>query len=105
VTQSGSNQAADPNIVRVGNVGAAETEDDAQVAQAGQDNRGTESSDKVEGPLDGLGHYLVHLLNSWVIADIGTCTLTLTARNPVIVPYRQRESLMKPGLLREELPR
>ena len=45
----------------------------------------------------------VHLLNFWVIADIGTCTLTLTARNPVIVPYRQLESLMKPGLLREEL--
>ena len=47
----------------------------------------------------------VHLLYFWVIADIGTCTLTLTARNPVIVPYRELEPLMKPGSLREELLR
>ena len=45
----------------------------------------------------------VHLLYFWVIADIGTCTLTLTARNPVIVPYRELEPLMKPGPLRKEL--
>lgn len=45
----------------------------------------------------------VHLLYFWVIADIGTCTLTLTARNPVIVPYRELEPLMTPGPLREEL--
>ena len=45
----------------------------------------------------------VHLLYFWVIAEVGTCTLTLTARNPLIVPYRDLEPLMKPGSLREEL--
>lgn len=45
----------------------------------------------------------VHLLYFWTIADIGTCTLTLTARNPVIIPYHALELLMKSGPLREEL--
>jgi hypothetical protein len=57
--QSGSNQAADPNIVRVGDTDAAEIDGDAQVAQAEQDNRGTESREKVEGPLGGLSHYIL----------------------------------------------
>ena len=52
----GSDEAADPNIVPVGNVDAAER-GSPQVAQAQQDGE-TESRDKVEDPLDALGHYV-----------------------------------------------
>lgn len=45
----------------------------------------------------------VHLTQFWSIADTSVCSLTLIARNPLIVPYRALEPLMKPGVLREEL--
>lgn len=49
------------------------------------------------------GGLAVHLTQFWPNAANRSCPLTLTARNPVIVPYRELESFMKPGPLREEL--
>lgn len=50
--------------------------------------------------VDGLA---VHLTHFWPNAAARSCPLTLSTRNPLIVPYRALEPLMKPGPLREEL--
>lgn len=50
-----------------------------------------------------VGGLAVHLTEFWPNAAYRSCPLRLSARNPVIVPYRDLEPLMKPGLLREEL--
>jgi hypothetical protein len=50
-----------------------------------------------------VGGLAVHLTQFWPDAANRSCPLTLTARNPLIVPYRDLEPLMKPGPLREEL--
>lgn len=50
-----------------------------------------------------VGGLAVHLTQFWPDAATRSCPLTLTARNPLIVPYRDLEPLMKPGSLREEL--
>lgn len=56
------------------------------------------------------GGLAVHLTQFWIRngtlwSDSNTqdCTLRLSGRNPLIVPYRALEPLMKPGALREEL--
>lgn len=56
------------------------------------------------------GGLAVHLTQFWIRngtlwSDSNTpdCTLKLSGRNPLIVPYRALEPLMKPGALREEL--
>lgn len=56
------------------------------------------------------GGLAVHLTQFWIRngtlwsdANTPDCTLKLSGRNPLIVPYRDLELLMKPGPLREEL--
>lgn len=50
-----------------------------------------------------LGGLAVYLTRFWSNADSRSCPLTLSARNPLIIPYRTLEPLMRPGPLREEL--
>lgn len=50
-----------------------------------------------------VGGLAVHLTQFGSNADTSICSLTLSARNPLIIPYRAVEPLMKPGALREEL--
>lgn len=57
-----------------------------------------------------VGGLAVHLTQFWIKAgslwsnaNTESCTLKSSIRNPLIVPYRALEPLMKPGPLREEL--
>jgi hypothetical protein len=50
-----------------------------------------------------VGGLAVHLTQFGSNADTSICSLTLSARNPLIVPYQALEPLMKPGRLRDEL--
>jgi hypothetical protein len=57
-----------------------------------------------------VGGLAVHLTQFWTKAgtlwsnaNTDSCTLKSTIRNPLIIPYRTLEPLMKPGPLREEL--
>jgi hypothetical protein len=50
-----------------------------------------------------VGGLAVHLTHFWPNAAGRSCPLELSARNPLIIPYRALEPLMKPGPLREEL--
>lgn len=59
-----------------------------------------------------VGGLAVHLRQFWIKngtlwsdSNTSSCTLQLSARNPLIVPYHDLEPLMKPGPLREELLR
>lgn len=50
-----------------------------------------------------VGGLAVHLTEFWSNAESRSCPLELSSENPLIVPYRKLEPLMKPGPLREEL--
>lgn len=52
-----------------------------------------------------VGGLAVYLTRFWSNADSRSCPLELSARNPLIIPYRTLEPLMRPGPLREELMR
>lgn len=50
-----------------------------------------------------VGGLAVHLTTFWPNAANRSCPLELNARNPLIIPYRALEPLMKPGPLRDEV--
>lgn len=103
-------EICDPETLKRFNVAVEAVEDQVRAATAESKNPLIEGC-KGTGIGDGhdvvvylaVGGLAVHLTQFWPNAAARSCPLELSARNPLIVPYRALEPLMKQGPLREEL--